>query len=130
MSTIGVHSQIANTQMLLQEIDMTRRERRSIAQFLDDLVPLNGASHSEVIDYKVTVPMRNAELSARLANGNTARLANSRQFLGWAGYGANPTLLFDCDGRKIVVDTGNEQRVPPQKFVTPNGGQIASGVMA
>ena len=109
---------------------MTRGERKSIAQYLDDLVPLKGASHVEVIDYKVTVPMRNAEVSARLANGSTARLDNSRQFLGWSGYGANPTLLFACGGKRIVVNTGSEHGVPPQKFVTPNGGQIVSGVMA
>lgn len=104
---------------------MTRLERKTIAQTLDNLVPLCGASHSDVIDYTVTVPMRYAEVRARLVNGNTARLANSRQFLGFAGYGSNPTLLFDCGDRKVVVDTGSQQKVPPELFVTPDGGQIS-----
>ena len=60
------------------------------AQYLDQLVPLQGASHRDVVDYAVTVPMRNAELRARLANGRTTRLIDSRQFLGWQGYGAEP----------------------------------------
>ena len=77
---------------------MTRRERRSVAQYLDNLVPLNGASHGDVIDYTVTIPMRYAEVRARLANGSTARLANSRQFLGWVGYGLEPHFAVQLWG--------------------------------
>lgn len=105
---------------------MTRRDRQSTAQYLDNLVPLDGASHSDVIDYCVAVPMRYAEVQARLADGSTARLANSRQFIGWTGYGTNPTLLFDCGDRNVVVDTGREKTVPPELFISRDGGQISS----
>lgn len=103
---------------------MNRHERKLAAQYLDQLVPLRGASHREVVDYAVTVPMRNAELRARLADGRTTGLIDSRQFLGWQGYGANPTLLFGCGERQVVVATGSEQPAT-STFITRDGGQVA-----
>jgi hypothetical protein len=103
---------------------MNRRERKLAAQHLDQLVPLQGASHSDVIDYSVTVPMRNAVLSARLADGRTTRLIDSRQFLGWLGYGANPTLLLDCGDRRVVVATGGDQDLGSNTFIARDGGQL------
>ena len=104
---------------------MTRHERRHAAKYLDQIIPLLGASHTEVVDYLVTVPMRYAEVKARLANGRTARLADARQFLGWRGYGSNPTLLFACGERKVVVDTGSQQNLSQTKFIARDGGQVA-----
>ncbi|MGI9271830.1 MAG: hypothetical protein ACR2QT_08650 [Woeseiaceae bacterium] len=105
---------------------MNRRERKQTAQYLDELIPLQGASHTEVVDYLVSIPMRYAELRARLANGKTARLANTQQFLGWLGYGANPTLLFDCGERRVVVATGRQPAVNPNMFIARDGGQVAA----
>jgi len=104
---------------------VNRQERKLAAQYLDQLVPLQGASHRDVVDYAVTVPMRNAELRARLANGSTTRLIDSRQFLGWQGYGANPTLLFNCGDRQVIVATGDEQDLAQKTFITRDGGQLA-----
>ncbi len=104
---------------------MTRMERKKAAKYLDKIIPLMGASHTEVVDYLVSVPMRYAEVKARLANGQTARLANAKQFLGWRGYGANPTMLFDCDGRRVVLDTGHQQDLPNNTFIARDGGQVA-----
>jgi hypothetical protein len=110
----------------LQEIKMTRQARKSLAHYLDKFVPLIGVSHCDVIDYIVTVPMRYAEVRARLSNGTTARLANSRQFLGWNGYGSNPTLLFNCGDQRIVLDTGSEQKPSSDVFIAPDGGLVPS----
>ena len=44
---------------------MTRHERRHAAKYLDEIIPLIGASHTEVVDYLVSVPMRYAEVKAR-----------------------------------------------------------------
>lgn len=103
---------------------MTRRERKLTAQYLDKLVPLLGASHREVVDYTVSVPMRYAEVQARLANGKTTRLIDARQFLGWLGYGANPTLLFNCGDRRVVLATGSKQDLTHDKFIARDGGQV------
>ena len=104
---------------------MTRQERRHAAKYLDEIIPLIGASHTEVVDYLVSVPMRYAEVKARLANGKTARLANAKQFLGWRGYGPNPTLLFEYGERHVVLDTGREQNLTHTKFIARDGGQVA-----
>jgi len=96
------------------------------AQYLDELVPLHGASHTEVVDYQVSIPMRYAELRARLANGTTTRLENVKQFLGWLGYGANPTLLFACDDRRVVVETGRTPAPEHTNFIARDGGQVAA----
>jgi hypothetical protein len=104
---------------------VNRRERKLTAQYLDELVPLVGASHTEVVNYLVSVPMRYAEVRARLANGRTARLADAKQFLGWRGYGANPTLLFGCGERRVVVETANNQGTPGDLFIGRDGGQVA-----
>lgn len=104
---------------------MTRLERRHTAKYLDQIIPLIDASHTEVVDYLVSVPMRYAEVKARLANGRTTRLANAKQFLGWRGYGPNPTLLFDCGGQRVVVDTGEQQDPLQTKFIARDGGQVA-----
>lgn len=104
---------------------MTRQERKHAAKYLDEIIPLLGASHTEVVDYLVSVPKRYAEVRARLANGRTARLANARQFLGWRGYGANPTMLFACGERQVVVDTGHRQDLSNKKFIARDGGQVS-----
>ena len=104
---------------------MKRRERKLTAQYLDELIPLHGASHTEVVDYRVSVPFRYAEVRARLANGATARLADTRQFLGWLGYGANPTLLFKCGKRQVVVATGSKASLAKNLFIARDGSQVA-----
>lgn len=104
---------------------MNRRERKLTAQYLDDLIPLSGASHTEVVDYLISIPTRYAEVRARLANGRLARLADSKQFLGWRGYGANPTLLFGCGERRVIVETGTCQASADKHFIARDGGQVA-----
>jgi hypothetical protein len=104
---------------------VNRRERKLSAQYLDELIPLVGASHTEVVDYLVSIPMRYAEVRARLANGRTARLADAKQFLGWRGYGANPTLLFGCGEQKVIVETGRNQEFAGENFIGRDGGQVA-----
>lgn len=106
---------------------MTRHERKSLALQLDELVPLSGASHSEVVDYNVRIPMRFAEVEARLVSGKTTRLANAQQFLGWSGYGPNPTLLFECGDRNIILDTGTDSLSAPTRFIAPDGDLFLSG---
>jgi len=109
---------------------MTKRERYSLAQFLDMLVPLKGASHRDVIAYAVTVPMRYAKVQARLTNGEVTQLSNAQQFLGWAGYGTNPTLLLNCGDRNVVINTAGTDEASPEVFIAPDGGQISAASVA
>ena len=90
-------------------------------KFLDKAIPLQGASHADVVDYTVDVPLRYAKCRARLADGRIVRLMDSRQFLGWSGYGRNPNMLFMYGRRRIVVQTGPNRG---QKFITRDGGLL------
>ena len=103
---------------------MNRRERNETARYLDEIAPLEGASHSEVVDYAVTVPFFYAELRAQLANGRLTRLVDASQFLGWFGYGANPTVLLDCGGRRVAISTGAGPGPEHGMFIAKDGGQI------
>lgn len=103
---------------------MNRRERNITAKYLDEIAPLQGASHNEVVDYSVTVPFFYAELHARLADGRLARLVDASQFLGWFGYGPNPTLLLDCGGQRVAVNTGTRSSRAEDMFIARDGGQI------
>ena len=52
-----------------------------------------------------------AEVVARLFDGRIARLLDARQFLGWRGYDANPSMLFTAKGRQIVVGNAAEKYI-------------------
>ena len=71
-----------------------RGARDRTAAYLDQVIPLKGASHADVVSYSVEVPMRYAECFATLADGRKVRLADKRRFIGWSGDDANRTLLF------------------------------------
>ena len=70
-------------------------------EILDQLLPLKGASHADVIRYGVDIPMRYSECYAKLADGRIIRLRNSRQFIGWAGMNGSRRLLFR-EGEKVI----------------------------
>ena len=85
---------------------MNRRKQTEMAAYLDESVPLKGASHADVVSYSVDIPMRYAECYAVLADGEKVRLQNARQFMGWSGPEGQRTLLFRNNGRRIVIDAG------------------------
>jgi hypothetical protein len=86
------------------------RENRRAA-FLDRAIPLNGASHAEVVEYSVDIPMRYAECFAKLADGRTVRLKDSRQFLAWSGRDVKRSFLFCSGRRRIEIQTDVRNRV-------------------
>jgi hypothetical protein len=86
------------------------RENRRAA-FLDRAIPLSGASHAEVVEYSVDTPMRYAECFAKLADGRTVRLRDSRQFLAWSGWDGKRSFLFRNGRRRIEIQTDVRDRV-------------------
>lgn len=64
------------------------------AAYLDQVIPLKGASHADVVSYTVEIPMRYAECFATLKDGRKVRLADRRRFVGWSGDDAKRSLLF------------------------------------
>lgn len=75
---------------------------------LDDLVPLRGASHSDVVEYSVEVPFRYAECVALLRDGRKVGLRKPRLFIGWSGQQPNRSLLFRVNGAHLEVGVADE----------------------
>lgn len=67
---------------------------RPVASILDDAVPLQAASHADVLEYRVETPLRYAECFALLSDGRKVGLRIPRQFVGWSRHDADRSLLF------------------------------------
>lgn len=63
-------------------------------QFLDSVIPLRDASHSDVVQYSIEIPMRYAECFAILQDGRKVSLVDRRRFVGWLGDSATRSYLF------------------------------------
>ncbi|MCG8370146.1 MAG: hypothetical protein MJA32_06505, partial [Proteobacteria bacterium] len=77
------------------------------SSILDKLIPLRGASHADVVEYRVEIPMRYAECYAVLADGRRAGLVDPRRFLGWSSHDARRSLLFRNDDMTLEVEVDN-----------------------
>lgn len=78
------------------------------ARILDNLIPLRGASHADVVEYRVEIPMRYAECRAILADGSQVRFKNPRKFLGWSSHDARRSLLFRNNDITLEVEVDNQ----------------------
>jgi hypothetical protein len=81
---------------------------RSLTAVLDRIIPLDGASHADVDDYTVEIPMRYAACFAILRSGRKVPLRDARKFLGWSGWQAKRTYLFRSKGLLVEVRTNPE----------------------
>lgn len=70
---------------------------------LDETIPLEGASHADVVEYTVEIPMRYAECRALLADGRKVGLEKPRQFVGWSSHAPDRSLLFRSGGKQFEV---------------------------
>jgi hypothetical protein len=102
------------------------------AKFLDEMIPLKGASHATVVSYGVDTPMRYSECFATLADGRVVRLKDSRQFIGWSGMNGSRRLLFRSDAGRILIPASAGQYEAmdrrraddSHKFITRDGGLL------
>jgi len=77
------------------------------AKILDSLIPLRQASHADVVEYRVEIPMRYAECYAILADGRKAKFIDPRKFLGWSSHDARRSLLFLNNDVTLEVEVDN-----------------------
>ena len=77
------------------------------ARILDSLIPLRNASHADVVEYRVQIPMRYAECFAVLTDGRTVRFKEPRKFLGWSSHDERRSLLFRHHGITLEVEVDN-----------------------
>ncbi len=76
-------------------------------RILDSLIPLRGASHADVVEYRVEIPMRYAECSAVLADGRRVKFVEPRKFLGWSSHDSRRSLLFRNHDITLEVEVDN-----------------------
>ena len=74
------------------------------ARILNELAPLKGADHHDVVEYRVEIPMRYAECFAILADGRKVSFAEPQKFLGWSGRDALRSLLFRNNDSTLEVE--------------------------
>jgi malate synthase len=75
---------------------------------LDDLIPLQDASHTDVLEYSVDVPFRKAECHALLQDGRKVGLTEPWKFVGWSSHEPSRSLLFRVNGSHLELDVEDE----------------------
>lgn len=78
-------------------------DEKEIVSVLDDVIPLQGASHAEVSEYVIESPMRYAECFAVLSDGRKVGLQDPSAFVGWSGHVRNRSMLFRSNGKHYEV---------------------------
>lgn len=83
-------------------------DTENVVRALDEAIPLQGASHADVVEYLVEIPMRYAECFALLSDGRKVALQNPRQFVGWSKHDRSRSLLFRSNGKhfEVAVEAG------------------------
>lgn len=76
-------------------------------KILDSLVPLHKASHADVAEYRVEIPLRYAECIAILKDGRKAKFIDPRNFLGWSCHEPRRSLLFRNNDMTLEVEVDN-----------------------
>lgn len=79
-------------------------------KFLDQAIPLEGASHSDVVHYSIAIPMRYAECMATLADGRRVPLRDARQLVGWSGPKSQRKLVFRVGDHGVEIIAGRGRR--------------------
>ena len=73
------------------------------AQFLDEAVPLEGASHSEVVAYGIGAAGGRRQLRAVLNNGGNTGLVDPEQFVGFVDEDQPSVLLLKNSGLHVEI---------------------------
>lgn len=109
---------------------MTRHTTESSTR-LDQILPLAGASHADVVRYAVDIPMRYAECFATLTDGRKVRLENTHQLLGRTGDECDCLLLFSNGSRYLLLsaETGRVEElggddIPRRRFIARDGSLL------
>ena len=112
-----------------------------MVDLLDDAIPLQGASHADVVEYLIETPIRYAECFALLSDGRKVGLQESRAFVGWSRHDRDRSLLFRSQGmhyevaveaallgkapgciREVFLEAKSERRTSlPRKFIGVDG---------
>ena len=84
---------------------------RYATAFLDRAIPLDGVSHADVNQYGLDRLDEGTDFLAALANGETARLANPQQFVGFAEADDSCAYLLRNNGLHIEIQVNADHPV-------------------
>ena len=76
---------------------------------LDRLIPLASGSHKDVTRLGVDIPTRYAECFAITTKGESVRLRNRRQLIGWSMDAHRRDFFFECKEKVIRVRTDSSR---------------------
>lgn len=79
-----------------------------VSEFLDRILPLERASHADVVAYTVEIPTRYAKCFAVLKDGSKVALRNCRLFVGWLGWNHKRSFLFRTNGLQVEIQTDTD----------------------
>ena len=83
-----------------------------VASILDEVFPLAGASHSDVVSYAIGVgPDEKRELRAVLNDGNSTGLLDTGMFVGYVGEAEPSSILFKHNGLHFEVQVDRDHSV-------------------
>ena len=83
---------------------LKRQETQDAIAVLDDLIPLCSASHADVVEYCIDIPMRYAQCFAQLTDGRKVAFRDPRKFVGWSSHDENRSLLFRSKTSTLELD--------------------------
>lgn len=82
-------------------------------ELLDQAIPLQGgASHADVLEYSVEIPMRYAECVATLKDGRKVGLKQPGKFEGWSSHEPRRSLLFRYGDAHLEIEVGRRAATP------------------
>lgn len=102
------------------KLESAHESHDCLSGFLDEMIPLRGASHTDVMQYSVEIPTRYAQCFARLTDGRTVGFRNERLFVGWIGHRPCESLLFRSKGLLITLDVAGDSGRGPIRTLSAN----------
>jgi hypothetical protein len=106
LETNDTRQGILATELTNQPLDDSGLHENS-TKILDSLVPLQKASHADVAEYRVEIPLRYAECVAVLKDGRKVKFTDPRKFLGWSCHEPRRSLLFRNNDITLEVEVDN-----------------------
>jgi hypothetical protein len=112
-------------------------DKENMVGVLDEAIPLQGASHADVVEYLVESPMRYAECFALLSDGRKVGLRDPRGFVGWSRHDRDRSLLFRSGGKhyEVTVEASLLGQAPgcmrqvSRKFIGIDGNLVVLPVL-
>lgn len=79
----------------------------ALQEALDQLVPLEQGSFSDIVEMTIDIPMRYAEWRGKTNDGAHVRLKHRHQLVGWSGPERHRRYYFRAGKSLVCINAGN-----------------------